>query len=74
MKELDSQQVQQWMKQNLVDKKGAAEITGQSMTGFNQSVNLGYIVPFFDNGKKGSSSIRLYLKSELEIYAKNKRA
>lgn len=62
------------MLKKLVDKNEGAEITKQSIKGFNQSVYLGHIKPFFEIEGKGPSNIKLYLKSDLEEYAKNKRS
>jgi len=49
----------------------ARQITGQSVSGFNQSVATGRIVPFVEFGDKRKT--RLYIRVELEEYAKNKR-
>ncbi|MBO1137336.1 hypothetical protein P0E66_11155 [Enterococcus faecalis] len=66
-------EIQEWMLKNLVDKQQGAKITGQSVKGFEQSVRLKYITPFFEIDGETSSKIRLYKKTDLEEYAKNKR-
>lgn len=66
-------EIQEWIYDNLVDKRKGAEITGQSIKAFEQSVRLKYIKPFYENEGVGSSKIKLYKKSDLELYAKNKR-
>lgn len=70
---MDKKQIKQWITDNLVLQDEARRITGQSVPGFNQSVMIGRIKPFieFESGKR---TIRLYLRSDLEEYAKNKRA
>ncbi|MDC4249088.1 hypothetical protein [Enterococcus faecium] len=65
--------IKSWIYNNLVDKRKGAEITGQSVKAFEQSVRLKYIEPFYENEGNGSSKIRLYKKSDLELYAKKKR-
>lgn len=67
------QERHKWMTENLVDKNQARIITGQSAQGFLQSVNLGYIKPFFETRGETRATNRLYLISELEKYAKKKR-
>lgn len=65
--------LQEYINSNLLTKNEAAEITGQSITGFNQSVKLGYVKPFYESSGKTSSKVRLYLKSDLEKYRENKQ-
>ncbi|MEK4029399.1 hypothetical protein MKZ02_12800 [Pseudobacillus sp. FSL P4-0506] len=62
---------QKWCEENLVMAAEGHKITGQSLTGFNQSVMLGHIKPFLSFGEKRKTN--LYLRSELEEYARNKR-
>lgn len=73
MSQLNPDLVHKWLIANTVDKNGGAKITGQTPNAFLQSVKLGYIKPYYDNGEKGAASIRLYLKSDLEEYARIKR-
>ncbi|MCC4085698.1 hypothetical protein [Enterococcus faecalis] len=67
------EEIQKWIYENLVDKGTGAEITGQSLKVFEQSVKLKYIKPFYENEGTASSKIKLYKRSDLEEYAKNKR-
>ncbi|MEI2465022.1 hypothetical protein [Niallia taxi] len=64
-------QMKQWVQDNLLMQEEAMVITNQSVPGFNQSVRAGAIIPFVEYGTKRKT--RLYLKSDLEQYAKNKR-
>ena len=61
------------MNENLLTKEQSRQITNQSAGAFNQSVNLGRIKPFFESNGNGAQKVRLYLKKEIEDYAKNKR-
>jgi hypothetical protein len=65
------EEIKKWIEENLVMQDQARLITGQSVSGFNQSVATGRIVPFVEFGDKRKT--RLYLRVELEAYAKNKR-
>lgn len=65
------QKYQKWCKENLVTALEGHKITGQSLSGFNQSVMLGNIKPFLSFGEKRKTNI--YLRADLEEYAKNKR-
>ncbi|MBE9855090.1 hypothetical protein G8B32_10710 [Enterococcus faecalis] len=68
-------QIKQWMTENLVSKREALKITGQSPQAFQQSVRTNMIRPFYESKEgKGSSVVRLYLKSEIEAYAKQLKA
>ncbi|WP_321382988.1 hypothetical protein [uncultured Enterococcus sp.] len=68
-----NEDVRQWLKDNLIDKRAAIEITQQTERAFRQSVDTKQITPFFELDGSTSSKIRLFLKSEVEEYAKNKR-
>lgn len=70
---MDQEKIKKWMEENLVTKKEAAAITDQSLNAFNQSVKMRLIEPFFEKGDNTSSKVRLYLKSDILDYAKNKR-
>ncbi|MHC5215179.1 hypothetical protein ACYSNR_00820 [Enterococcus sp. LJL128] len=65
--------IQTWMKNNLVNKEQGREITGQSKQAFSQSVRLGYINPFFEIEGSTSTNVKLFLKSDLEDYRDKKR-
>lgn len=69
---MNNEQIKQWINDNLVMQDEARQITEQSVSAFNQSVATGKIMPFveFESGKR---TIRLYFRSDLERYRKNKR-
>lgn len=61
---------QAWAQENLVTRKGAAKITGQSYAGFSQAINRKVLTPFLEfDGEPATSLVRLYLKSDVEKYA-----
>lgn len=68
---MTKEEIRKWIEENLVMQNEARKITKQSVSGFNQSVETGRIRPFVEFGE--NRKIRLYLRSELEEYAKNKR-
>lgn len=68
---MNNDQIKQWIHNNLVMQEEAIRITKQSKPGFNQSVAAGSIKPFVEYGS--TRKIRLYLKSDLEEYARTKR-
>lgn len=71
---MNKNEIQAWMKENLVGKKEATSYTKQSLRAFQQAVNNGKIIPFYEEeNAETSAKIRLYLKSELIEYEKNKR-
>lgn len=71
----DINEIKQWMNNNLVTKQEALKITGQSAQGFQQSVRTNMIDPFYESKDgKGPSIVRLYLKSDIEAYAKQLQA
>ncbi|OTN84042.1 hypothetical protein A5819_003592 [Enterococcus sp. 7E2_DIV0204] len=73
MKNLDKQNVQEYLQRYTVDKTEGAKITGQSQGGFDQSVKLGLIIPFFEIKHGQRATIRLYHIEDLKEYAKTKR-
>lgn len=62
-----------WLADHLVSKEIGAQITGQTTNAFNQSVKLGQITPFYETNGKGPAKVKLYLREELEEYARTKR-
>ncbi|MED4352197.1 hypothetical protein P9265_07590 [Schinkia azotoformans] len=68
---MNNEKIKKWIEENLVMQDEARAITGQSVTGFNQSVQNGKIIAFVEFGE--ARKTRLYLRSEIEEYAKNKR-
>ena len=68
---MDIETIRQWVQDKLVMQEEGMSITGQSKSGFNQSVATGRIKPFVEFGD--SRKTRLYLRDELQEYAKNKR-
>lgn len=65
--------VQEYLREFTVDKTEGAKITGQSQGGFDQSVKLGTIKPFFEIKHGKRATIRLYHVDDLKEYAQNKR-
>jgi len=65
--------IQQWISENLLTKSESLAITGQTVSGFNQSVRLGYIKPFYESSGSGPSKVKLYLRSDIESYRDNKK-
>lgn len=68
---MNVQEIKEWIEENLVMQDEARKITGQSISAFNQSIQTGRIKPFVEFGE--TRKTRLYLRSELEEYAKNKK-
>lgn len=68
---MDEQVIKQWIKDNLVMRDEAMSITGQSVSGFGQSLSSGKIAHFVEFGE--SRKTRLYLRRDLEEYARNKK-
>ncbi|MEK5521884.1 hypothetical protein B5V89_16535 [Heyndrickxia sporothermodurans] len=66
-----NEQIKKWIEENLIMQDEARSITDQSVPGFNQSVAAGKIKAFVEFGDVRKT--RLYLRSEVEEYAKNKR-
>lgn len=65
---MNSEQLKQWIEENLLTPREAMEITNQTRSAFNQSVANGHLKPYISK-----DTVRLYLKSDVEEYAKNKR-
>lgn len=68
---MNDSKIKQWIQENLLMQDEARAVTGQSVSGFNQSVATGRIEPFVEFGS--ARKTRLYLRSDLEKYAKEKR-
>lgn len=64
---MNIEEIKEFMDRNLLTKKEAMEITGQSLTAFDQAVQTGRLKPFFERGE-GRSTVRLYLKDDVERY------
>lgn len=64
-------EIKQWIEDNLIMQDEARKITGQSVSAFNQSVATGRIKPFVEFGS--ARKTRLYLKSDIEEYARTKK-
>ncbi len=73
MKNLSREEVLTYLENNVVDKQGAAKITGQSLNSFTQSVKLNAIKPYFEiKPVKGERpTLRLYHVDALKKYTKN---
>jgi hypothetical protein len=72
MTKMNKEEIKIWIEENLIMQDEARQITGQSVSGFNQSVATGRIAPFVEFGE--SRKTRLYLKSDMEDYARNKKS
>lgn len=69
------EELKEWIETNLVTKQEAIKITEQSPKGFQQSVRTNVIKPFYESKEgKGPSVVRLYLKNDIEAYAKQLQA
>ena len=68
---INTEEIQKWIQQNLVKQDQARKITKQSDNAFNQSLRNGHIRPFVEFGE--TRKTRLYLRSDLESYALNKK-
>lgn len=68
---MNEKQVKEFLEENLLTKREAMDITGQSLSAFDQAVNTGRLVPFFERGK-ARGIVRLYLKKDVEEYNKER--
>lgn len=64
---MNLEKIKRFMNENLLTKKEAMQLTGQSLTAFDQAVQTGRLKPFFERGE-GRSTVRLYLKEDVERY------
>jgi len=69
---MSHEEIKKWIEENLVDREEGRKITEQTPVAFTQATQAKVIIPFFHIGE-GRTKKSLYLKSELEIYAKNKQ-
>lgn len=67
---MKTDELKEFINNNLLTKQEAMEITGQGLSAFNQAVSTGKLKPFYDHGE-GRSRVRLYLKSDVQKYAKS---
>ncbi|MGM0285725.1 MULTISPECIES: hypothetical protein [unclassified Enterococcus] len=75
MDEKSIKSFQIWAQENLVTRREAANITGQSYAGISQAINRKVLTPFLEfDGNPPTSLVRLYLRSEVEAYAKQLQA
>lgn len=65
--------LQQYLAENLLPNYEAMELTGQSINAFNQSVKLGYVLPFYWCEKNGRKQYMLFMREDLIYYKKRKR-
>lgn len=70
---MKNKEMKKFINDNLITKREAMELTGQSLSAFDQAVNTGRLRPFFERGK-GRGIVRLYLKSDVEQYNKERLA
>lgn len=68
---MNKDDVKKWIEDNLVMQEEARNLTGQSISGFNQSLASGNIKPFVEFGE--TRKTRLYLRSDMKEYGINKR-
>lgn len=66
---MDREQLRKYINENLLTKQEARRLTGQSLSAFNQAVRTGQLKAFYDHGKD-QSRVRLFLKTDVEEYAK----
>lgn len=64
----NTEELQQFLQDNLLTKDEASAITNQSSRAFSQSVSYGKLKPFFESEGKGPGKVRLYLKEDVEHY------
>lgn len=69
----NNEELQQFLKENLLDKHEAIELTNQSIEGFNQAVKRGVIKPFYQTKVNQRVINKLYLKSDILEYASKKK-
>ncbi|MCA5014570.1 hypothetical protein H3T55_16290 [Enterococcus sp. S22(2020)] len=62
-----------FLEENLLTKNEAMLITNQTGRSFNQSVATRQLQPIFESDGKGPAKVKLYLRSQVEEYAKNKK-
>lgn len=62
---------QKWCQENLLNRTEAMAITKQSSYAFTQSVYTKQLLPFVEKkGNTPSGTVRLFLKQDVEAYAK----
>ncbi|MCJ0602366.1 hypothetical protein [Enterococcus cecorum] len=71
--EMNKNHLQQYLFENLIPRPEAQKITDQSDNAFGQSVKTGVLLPFFFTEMNGRRQHILFLKEDLERYAKRKR-
>jgi hypothetical protein len=67
-------EMRDWLAKNLLAKKDAIQITGQSDKAFSQSVTTQQIFPFYVSDTRkdktgGGGIVRLFMRTDLERYA-----
>lgn len=65
---MNREELEKFLADNLITKQQARQITGQSLSAFNQSISTKQIMPIYEQGE-GTGKVRLYLKKEVEEYA-----
>jgi hypothetical protein len=68
---MNREEIRLWIRENLVMQDEARNITGQSVSAFNQAVATSQIIPFVEFGE--ARKTRLYLRSDLQEYARTKK-
>lgn len=70
---MNIEEIKRFIDDNLLTKREAMGITGQSLSAFDQAVNTGRLKPFFERGE-GRGTVRLYLRADVEQYNKERVA
>lgn len=68
---MNEDKIKKWIEDNLIQRSEAIKITGQADSSFGEALSAGRVKPFVQFGNKRIT--RLYLKSDIEEYAKNKK-
>ncbi|MBC1780545.1 hypothetical protein [Listeria booriae] len=69
----DEAALKMWLAENLLTTSEASKVTGQSMSAFKQSYRTLQIHPIYEKKLGERTTLRLFLKRDMEKYAKNKK-
>ncbi|EGO9069328.1 hypothetical protein ACIJDA_002623 [Enterococcus faecalis] len=66
--------LKEYLQENLLTKDEAPKYTQQTQGSFDSTAKLNSVIqPFFSKEKNGRTTFKLYLKSEMIEYGKNRR-
>lgn len=66
--------LKEYLQENLLTKDEAPKFTQQTQASFDSTAKLKSVIqPFFSKQKNGRTTFKLYLKSEMIEYGKNRR-